>query len=119
MIPYETAKDWLVATTGITKDAWHIYFALMIQLAAAQLFPRRYASIGPLLVIAALELFNEWMDYQHYHAVTLVEWKGWAYDTVRDVINSLLVPTILFLVARLYPARLMRVDAVTVTSDEA
>lgn len=115
---YETAKEWLVSLTDISKDAWHLYAALLIQLAAAQLFRRRLASIGPLLLLAALELLNETMDYRHYHAAGIDPWKGWAPDTARDVVNSLLLPAILFLIARFRPARLLEAPAPNPVPDE-
>jgi len=122
VIFYEAAKDWLVATTAITKDAWHLYFALLIQLAVAQLFRRRLASVGPLLVLAALEFLNEYMDFQHYHIAGADPLLGWAPDTARDVVNSLLLPTILFLAARFRPDRLLEARAPApapeVTTDE-
>lgn len=103
---YESAKLWLVATTDISKDALHLYFALAIQLAAAQFFRLRLASAGPLAILAVLEFGNEWIDYRHYHAAGVDPWSGWAPDTTRDVINTLLLPLVLFLLARYRPARL-------------
>lgn len=103
---YESAKLWLVALTGLSKDALHVYFAAGIQLAAAQLFARRLASPGPLVILGLLELANEWMDYRHYHAVGPDPMAGWAGDTARDVANTLLPPLVLFLLARYRPARL-------------
>ncbi len=104
---YEAAKDWLVALTGLHRDAWHLYFALVIQLGAAQLFQRRLASPFPLLVVFAFELFNECLDYRLYHLPGADPLKGLLQDTIRDAINTIAPPTLLFLLARFHAGRLI------------
>ena len=104
---YETAKTWLVDTSGISKDALHIYVALMVQFAAAQMFRRRLASGWPLLLLLLLEIANEAADYSHYRAWGPDPMAGWAGDTARDLFDTLCLPLIVFAIARLRPGRLV------------
>jgi hypothetical protein len=105
---YEFAKNWLVETSGIAKDAWHVYIALAIQLAVAQLFRQRLASPWPVLIVLLLELVNEWFDLRHYSAAGPDPMAGWTGDTARDLFNSLALPLAVFLIARFGPNRVIR-----------
>lgn len=116
---YEMAKDWLVVSSGLAKDAWHVYFALAIQLAAAQCFRRRLASGWPLVLVLLLELANEWFDHRHYSAVGPDPMAGWSADTARDLFNTLFPPLVVFLIARFRPGRLVAAVAPPASDDVA
>ncbi|WP_068078476.1 hypothetical protein [Novosphingobium lentum] len=105
---YEWAKTWLSDTTMMSKDALHVYFALTIQLLVARHSRARLASIWPLIALAGLEFCNEWMDFVHYYAAGPDPQAGWRADTIKDVINTMILPIALFAVARLHPDLLVR-----------
>jgi len=93
-------KDWLAAFTGLSEDALHIYAALAVQFAAAFLFRRRIGDVLPLAIVALVLLVNEYLDITlPGHPI-----EQWQVDGgVRDLWNTMLLPTLLFLLARAAP----------------
>lgn len=93
-------KDWLAAFTGLSEDALHIYAALAVQFAAAFLFRRRIGDVLPLVIVALVLLVNEYLDITlPGHPI-----EQWQVDGgVRDLWNTMLLPTLLFLLARAAP----------------
>ncbi|MFN3944141.1 MAG: hypothetical protein ACK4K7_04340 [Allosphingosinicella sp.] len=95
-----TLKDWLGEVTGLGEDALHIYAALVIQLTAALVLRRSLASPLPWLCVLAVLLVNEWLD------ITLPEGpvERWQIDGgIQDLWNTMLLPTVLLLMARYAP----------------
>lgn len=93
-------KHWLSDVTGLDNDALHIYAALFIQLGVAVLFRRSLASFGPWLAVLAALLVNEWLDI--YLPEGPIE--QWQIDGgIQDLWNTMLLPTILLLLARFAP----------------
>lgn len=95
-------KIWMVETTGLDRDALHIYVALLIQLIVALPLRRRIASFFPLFVVICAILLNEWSDLRilpqdrPYPQASL--------DAAAvDLANTLTLPVLLFLLARFWP----------------
>ena len=89
---YAALKEGLSDATGATEDLLHVHFGLLIFVAAALLLRRRMHSNWPVGLVWAFALANEAVDY--FAA-------GYRLDTsVLDVLNTVLWPTILHLLAR-------------------
>ncbi len=102
-------KDFLAEFSGLSEDALHIYAALLVQGTAALLLRRRLKDWLPLLVVAVVLLANEANDIvSPGHPI-----EQWQIDGgVRDLWNTMLLPTTLFLLARFTPRLLVApVDA--------
>lgn len=90
-------KDWLSAATGLDNDALHIYAALFIQLGIAFVFRLSLAHPVPWLAVLAALLVNEYMDI--YLPGGPIE--QWQIDGgIQDLWNTMLLPTLLLMVAR-------------------
>ncbi len=92
-------KDNLMLSTGLERDALHVYAALLASIAAAFLLRRSIASVLPWLAVLALEIANEALD---------IYWDGlveqWEIDGAKhDLWNTMIAPTFLLLTARLMP----------------
>lgn len=93
----QNAKFWLMAETGLAKDALHIYIGLLLFLGSALLFRWSLRSWKPWAVAVVGALAGEAWDLRD--SVT--------YDTpimlsanVHDLWNTLFWPTALLLLAR-------------------
>jgi len=97
---WNVMKD-LAAELFIAKDALHIYFAFVVQIAAAVIFRKSLASFLPWLTVLAFELVNEGLDMWLGEEAHL---KQWQYDGARhDIINTMILPTALLLLCRYSP----------------
>ncbi|MGF1549932.1 MAG: hypothetical protein ACFBQW_05295 [Sphingomonadaceae bacterium] len=95
-------KDWLSDLSGLSKDALHIYAALLVQLAAAALLRRSLASPLPWLAVLVFLLANEAVDL--WFDPLEDEVKPWKVQgLVVDLANTLLAPTLLLVIARRAP----------------
>jgi hypothetical protein len=90
---YWTTKRALSAWSGMSEDLLHVHLGLLIFVVAALLFRRRLHSPLPLAAVAVVALANEVID-----VVADPGWEG--VPAFWDVVNTLLWPTVLFLVAR-------------------
>ena len=110
---WEQIKAALSAATGLERDALHIYAAILIQLAVAAVTRRTVASPLPWLVVFILAVGNEGIDI---HGDGLVEpWEPAA--GLHDIVNTMILPSLILLVARFAPALLVRKPAAEVTSE--
>ena len=81
-------KNWLELSTGLDRDSLHIYAGVGVQLAVAVILRRSLASPIPWFFAvcvapnAAQQVFDE---------------------AVRDIWNTLLLPSVLLLIARFFP----------------
>ncbi|HEX6638099.1 MAG TPA: hypothetical protein VF033_10625 [Steroidobacteraceae bacterium] len=87
----------IVAFTGLSKDALHVYVGIGVWLLAAALFRRSIATLRPWLAVLAVavgiecfDAFDDWVD--------LGRWRWRA--SLHDVLNTLFWPTVLALLAR-------------------
>lgn len=101
---WEAIKQAVAAWTGLERDALHIYAAILIQIGSAALLRRTLASPWPWLVVLAFALANEWLDVQRDHLVE--EWEKAA--SLHDLWNTMLLPSLLLLVARFAPRLMTR-----------
>jgi hypothetical protein len=97
---WNVMKD-LAAELVIAKDALHIYFAFVIQVAAALVLRKSLASWAPWLTVLAFELVNEGLDMWLGEEAHL---KPWQFDGARhDILNTMILPTALLLLCRYSP----------------
>lgn len=89
---YAALKAAMSDYTGATEDLLHVHFGLLIFVVVAVLFRRRMHSLWPISMVWVFALGNEAIDcFAAGYEVDL---------SALDVINTVLWPTILFLVAR-------------------
>ena len=86
----------------LEKDALHIYAALFIQIGAAQLSHRSLGDARPWIAVLALELINEVIDILRGGEPELMPWQ--VVSGAHDIINTMILPTILLLLCRRVPA---------------
>ena len=88
---YQLFKLWMLAILPLTKDAIHVYIGFLCLLVALILFRRKLSSftalIPGLLVACALEVFD------------LRDGFAWM-ESVKDIVNTNLMPFVLVLLAR-------------------
>lgn len=87
-------------STGVSMDALHVIAGVVLQLLMAALFKRSLASWLPLLAVLALEVVNEANDFR----VEIWPDPGMQFgEAAKDVVLTMFVPTLIFLVARYRP----------------
>ncbi|GAA0467259.1 hypothetical protein GCM10009096_05010 [Parasphingorhabdus litoris] len=95
-------KMWLESTTGLDRDVLHIYGAVLIQFFLALFFRRSLASPWPWITVLIAAAVNEYFDYQRVgnspESRAIFQAEG-----VKDMWNTMLIPTFLLLVARFWP----------------
>jgi hypothetical protein len=98
-------KDVVAASTGLHRDALHVYAAVLIQLAVAALARRSLAALLPWLVVLLFQLANELLDFWA-EGGPILAWR--VEEAARDSVNTMALPTLLLIVARLAPSLLVR-----------
>lgn len=102
---YNALKTDLTGFLGLTKDALHIHIGLAIFLGLLLLLKRSPASLLPWFGLLGLELINEFMDLFHRHAGAFSFELG---DSLKDIANTMLWPTIVLICFRVGSARKAR-----------
>jgi hypothetical protein len=101
-LDWQQIKETIAVWTDLERDALHIYAALIAQVGSALLLRRSLAHWAPWLFVLALAGANELLDMYGNGVV-----EDWEVDSaVHDLWNSMLLPTLLLLLARFAP-RLM------------
>lgn len=98
-------KEWLEAVTRLDMDALHVHAGLLLQLLVAWTFRRSLRSPIPWLVVLGAETLNEIYDLSidpWPEAVRLSQWG----ESLKDMINTMIIPTLLLLIARYAPGLL-------------
>lgn len=97
MSPFHHAKNLLVDLTALSKDALHIYVGLIIFLAACLVFGWKARQWKPWLVVLAAAVAGEVIDVfdSHFDNDPVRP-----YANVKDILNTMIAPTALMLVAR-------------------
>jgi cell shape-determining protein MreD len=97
MSDFQLFKLQIVDALGLAKDAVHIYAGLAVFLGAALLFRRSLRDWLPFAAVLAAALLGElWDIYDSVAGNDPVRWdKSW-----HDVWNTILTPSLLFLLAR-------------------
>ncbi|SIO22402.1 hypothetical protein SAMN02745824_3422 [Parasphingorhabdus marina DSM 22363] len=95
-------KIWFAETLSLDRDALHIYGALLIQILTAIIVRRPLSSPLPWIAALIVALLNEYLDLQHAGP------QQWSIDLYRaaslhDMRNTMILPTVLLLVARYWP----------------
>ena len=86
--------------SGFSMDALHVIVGVVVQLAVALVTKSSLARPLPLLVVFALQLLNEANDFR------VEQWPnpGMQFgESAKDVILTMFLPTLLFLIARRRP----------------
>jgi len=101
-----SAADWYQAklffqhASGFSMDALHVMVGAVLQLVIALVFRSSVARPFPLLAVLVLELINEASDF----TVEIWPQPGMQFgELAKDVILTMFVPTLVFLVARYRP----------------
>src|SRR5688572_15126115 len=95
-------KVWLEQATRLDMDALHIYAGLLIQIALALVLRRPLSSPIPWLAVLVAIFANEYYDYR-YEIWPDAERPLQRAEGIKDVWNTMLLPTALLLMARFYP----------------
>lgn len=111
-------KDWLEASTGLERDALHIYSAIFVQLVFAMLFRRSLANFLPWTMVFIAVMINEYLDYLYVPAALAAK-QGYLDGAIRDIWNTMLLPTIFLLIANLWPRLLTSSPSTTAIADTA
>jgi len=92
-------------STGVSMDALHVIAGVVLQLLVAALFKSPLARPLPLLAVLALEIVNEANDFR----VEIWPDPGMQFgESAKDVILTMAIPTLIFLVARYRPRLLVQ-----------
>ena len=92
--PYSEAKTTLAELFGATEDLLHVHAGLIIFFAAALLFRRRMRSRVPIALVYVFAIANELID------LLAPGNSASRYEPAVDILNTVLWPTLLFLLAR-------------------
>jgi hypothetical protein len=93
-------KQWLSGASGLDMDSLHVHIGVLAQIAAAVVLRRKLSSVWPWLAVAAAVLANEVYDFRYEKWPTR---EAQFREGVTDVWNTLLLPTVLLLLARFTP----------------
>jgi len=93
----QSIKLAIIAVTGLSKDALHIYVGLAVFLATAVVLRKPLRSIVPWLAVVAVAVAGELLDMRD-DVASLGYWRWGA--SLHDVLNTIFWPTVLFLLAR-------------------
>lgn len=106
-LDWQQIKDVIAAWTGLERDALHIYAALLAQVGSALVLRRSLAHWAPWAFVLLLALGNELLDM---FGDRLVE--AWEVDAgLHDLWNTMLLPSLLLLLARFAPRTMARPTA--------
>lgn len=107
-------KEALSLASGLSMDALHVHAGIVGQVGVALVLRRTLASPLPWLAVLAAALANEWSD------LSFDIWPNRQdqYDeSVRDIWNTMLMPTLLLLIARFAPHLVSARDALPAAED--
>jgi ABC-type dipeptide/oligopeptide/nickel transport system permease component len=93
-------KHLLAVSSGLHMDALHVHIGVLAQLLVAAVMRRSIASPWPWLALLAALCANEWFDLAYETWPDRDE--QWA-ESIKDGWNTMLLPTLLLLLARFAP----------------
>jgi hypothetical protein len=93
-------KEWITAASGLDMDALHVHAGVFCQIAVALVLRRRLSSLWPWVVVAVIAVANEVYDYTYEVWPTREEQ---FFESVKDVWNTMLLPSVLMVLARWAP----------------
>ncbi|KQT31050.1 hypothetical protein [Methylophilus sp. Leaf414] len=93
----QSIKLAIVAATGLSKDALHIYVGLAVFLVAAIVFRKPLRSNVPWFVVVSVAITGEVLDMRDDIA-SLGYWRWGA--SLHDILNTLFWPSVFLLLAK-------------------
>lgn len=93
-------KLFLEHASGFSLDAMHVIAGVCLQLAVAALLRVRLSSPVPWLVVLAVELANEWVDF---HSGIWPDGPMLWGECAKDVLMTMFLPAVILLAARYRP----------------
>ncbi len=94
---FQSAKLAVMASTGLSKDALHIYVGLMVMFGIALVLKRSLADWRPIAAVALVALVGEvWDIFDSIRSEDPVS----GVRTFKDISNTLFWPAVLFALAR-------------------
>jgi hypothetical protein len=100
---YQDLKVFMVELSGLSKDALHIHFGLLLFVAAHLVLRRGVGSLAPWFIVLALALVNETVDA--LSGTPRLPTQDPLPDHLRDMFNTMLWPTLIMLWGRFMRAR--------------
>jgi hypothetical protein len=102
MVDWHRLKIWMEKGSGLDMDALHVHAGVLGLILVALLLRRPLSSLWPWLVMFAAALANEAYDL-HYDVWPPDDRGRQIGEGVRDLWNTMLLPTVILLVARYWP----------------
>ncbi|WP_209347775.1 hypothetical protein [Pontixanthobacter sp. CEM42] len=97
MSPLNDIKNFIVEFSGLAKDALHVYVALIVFLGACLIFRWRASEWKPLALVLAVVVIGEIIDIRD---TITIEKRVLLGGHWHDIWNTMLAPTLLFVLAR-------------------
>lgn len=113
-------SDWyhlkllLVDLSGLSRDALHIMLGVAVQLAIAALPRQSLARVWPWLAVLFGALGNEYHDL---HFEIWPDLPAQHMESVKDVIATMAIPTVLLLAARFAPRLIVGLPRTTASAE--
>ena len=98
-------KTVITYETGLSRDALHVLAGVGAYLLLVAILPRRASRWLAWLLVLAAAVANEWADYLHE------TWPGQWVETTKDMITTMVLPTVLLLLGRFAPHLLVQAPA--------
>ncbi len=93
----QVIKSAIASTTGIPRDALHIYVGLTTLLFVAIVWRKSLGAFAPWLAVVFIALLGEFIDMGH----NILSWGSWSWKaSVKDLFHTLFWPTVLLLYTR-------------------
>ena len=93
-------KEWLETASGLDMDALHVHAGILCQLIAAAAVRRSLRHPLPWLIVLAAVILNE--AYDLHYEIWPTRGDQWA-ESIKDGWNTMLLPTVMLLLARFAP----------------
>ena len=103
---WHQVKVWLETAAGLDMDALHVHGGVLLQIVAAILLRKPLSSPWPWLVVLGAECANEFYDYT-YEVWPGAERQLQLAEGVRDLWNTMVIPSLILILARWSPALLV------------
>lgn len=100
---WDVFKTYVVDLTGLSKDALHVHFGLMIYVSSGLLFKKKYPGVVfPWIIVLGLESANELVDLfvreSKPGAIALLR-------SLKDLLNTMFWPTFFAMASRVLGRR--------------
>jgi hypothetical protein len=105
LMDWHQIKLWVSGASGLDMDALHVHVGVLAQVAVAVLLRKRLSSPWPWLAVAAAAFANEAYDFQY--EIWPTRWQQFL-ESVKDVWNTMILPTVILLLARYAPGLFVR-----------